>query len=76
MRSEAEIKDLIINFATKDERIRAVLLNGSRANPHIQPDKYQDFDIVFIVNDLISFTSNHDWTNIFGEKLFGNCQMR
>jgi len=67
MRSEAEIKALIISIATNDNRIRSVLLNGSRANPGITPDGYQDFDVVFIVNNVKDFTSNHDWTNAFGE---------
>ena len=67
MRSEAEIKALIISIATNDNRIRSVLLNGSRANPGITADGYQDFDVVFIVNNVKDFTSNHDWTNAFGE---------
>jgi len=37
MRSETEIKNLILEFAQQDNRIRAVLLNGSRANPNINP---------------------------------------
>ena len=69
MRTAAEIKKLILDTATADERIRAVLLNGSRANMKVLPDQYQDFDIVFIVTDIHSFTSNHQWTNIFGEKI-------
>jgi len=69
MRSETEIKKLIINFAINEKRIRSVLLNGSKANPNIPPDSYQDFDIVFIVNDLEYFTSNHNWVKIFGEIL-------
>ena len=69
MRSETEIKNLIIDFAKQDDRIRAVLLNGSRANPNIKPDRLQDFDIVFIVDNLESFTNDHSWTNIFGEKI-------
>ena len=69
MRTETEIKNLIIDLSTKDERIRAVLLNGSRANPNIKPDKYRDFDLVFIVRNIESFISSHDWTNVFGEKL-------
>jgi len=32
MRSEKEIYQLILSVAKKDERIRAVVLNGSRAN--------------------------------------------
>ena len=46
-----------------------VLLNGSRANPNIKTDKYQDFDIVYIVTDIDHFTCDHGWTNIFGEKI-------
>ena len=69
MRSETEIKNLILGFAKQDDRIRAVLLNGSRANPNATPDGLRDFDIVFIVENLESFTRDHSWTNIFGEKI-------
>ncbi|MBV1710018.1 MAG: aminoglycoside 6-adenylyltransferase [Erysipelothrix sp.] len=33
MRDEKEMIDEIIGFAKNDSRIKAVLLNGSRANP-------------------------------------------
>jgi len=69
MRSAAEIRQLILDVAMADERIRAVLLNGSRASKDVPPDVYQDFDIVFIVDNISSFTCNHKWTDIFGEKL-------
>jgi len=69
MRDEIEIKDLITGLAKSDERIRAVLLNGSRANPTVQPDDLSDFDIVFVVSHLKSFVSDHNWTDVFGEKL-------
>ena len=69
MRNETEIKNLITGFATRDDRIRTVLLNGSRANPTIQRDKLQDFDIVFIVSNYESFICDPDWINFFGEKL-------
>jgi aminoglycoside 6-adenylyltransferase len=72
MRNSEEIKQLVLGIAEGDERIRTVLLNGSRANPKIVPDKYQDFDIVFIVRDPKPFTSDHDWLKIFGDKLI--CQ--
>ena len=69
MRSTEEIKGLIIDFAKNDDRIRAVLLNGSRVNKNISSDKYQDFDIVYVVDDIESFISNKTWTSVFGEKL-------
>jgi aminoglycoside 6-adenylyltransferase len=69
MRNEVEMQELIINTAKSDDRIRAVLLNGSRANKKVSVDKYQDFDIVYFVYDIESFTSNHNWTNVFGDKI-------
>ena len=69
MRSEEEIKNIILDKAKADNRIRAVLLNGSRANPKIIPDPLQDFDIVFIVNQLESFIADHSWVSIFGDRL-------
>jgi aminoglycoside 6-adenylyltransferase len=34
MRSEQEMFDLILSTARTDPRIRAVIMNGSRANPN------------------------------------------
>ena len=52
MRTEQEIFDLIINYATSNKRIRAAYMNGSRANPNATKDKYMDFDIVYVVKDF------------------------
>jgi aminoglycoside 6-adenylyltransferase len=67
MRSEQEILDLIVNTARDDERIRAVIMNGSRANPNAPRDPFQDFDIVYIVTDVAPFERNYDWLKRFGE---------
>jgi len=67
MRTEKEMLDLIINTAKEDERIRAVIMNGSRVNPHVKRDCFQDFDIMYVVKDIQSFTSNHNWIHRFGE---------
>lgn len=69
MRNAQEIKKMIIDFASANKRIRAVLLNGSRANPNIKPDKYQDFDITFLVSGIKNFTTDLSWTNVFGKKI-------
>lgn len=69
MHNQNDIKNKTINFAKVDERIRAVLLNGSRTNPNVNPDKYQDFDIVFIVKDFNSFLIDRNWINIFGKPI-------
>ncbi len=69
MRTIDEIKLLFTDFAMHDERIRAVLLQGSRANGNIIPDAYQDFDIFLVVNQMEDFIADHRWTSIFGERI-------
>lgn len=46
MRSQEEMFRLILETAQADERIRAAFLNGSRANPKVEPDRYRDYDVV------------------------------
>ena len=67
MRSEQEMLDLILDTAREDERIRAVVMNGSRANPNAPHDRFQDFDIVYFVSDVEPFKYNYEWIKRFGE---------
>lgn len=69
MRSEEEVIALILHVANQDDRIRAVLLTGSKANPAAIKDIFQDFDIIYIVTQLESFVKNRYWIDIFGERL-------
>lgn len=38
----------LVAFAEGDENIRAVLLEGSRANPHARVDQWSDYDVAFV----------------------------
>jgi aminoglycoside 6-adenylyltransferase len=67
MRSEQEMFDLILGTAKKDDRIRAVYMNGSRANPNVKKDIFQDYDIVYVVNETESFLSDEGWISVFGD---------
>ncbi len=67
MRSEQEMLELIVDTAQCDERIRAVIMNGSRANPNAPRDFFQDFDVVYIVTDVDPFKYNYEWIERFGE---------
>ena len=67
MRTEREMFDLILGIAKTDERVRAVYMNGSRANPNVPKDKYQDYDIVYVVTETASFLSDKGWISVFGE---------
>ncbi len=59
--------ELIMNFAKKDERIRGVLMNGSRVNPTIRKDIFQDYDIVYLVTDVEPFKNEEHVISHFGE---------
>lgn len=67
MRTEQEIMDLILDVAKADERIRAVLLVGSRADSEAPKDIYQDYDITYFVEDISPFYNNPAWV----EERFG-----
>jgi len=65
--SEQEIFELILNIAKNDDRIRAVIMNGSRANPNAPQDLFQDFDILYLVTEVEPFTNDPKWIDRFGE---------
>lgn len=67
MRSDAEMLDLILDVARQDERIRAVIMHGSRTNPNAPHDPFQDYDIVYLVEDVAPFRRNLAWIDRFGE---------
>lgn len=70
MRKEKEMLDLIKNIASNDVCIRAAYLEGSRSNPKIPKDIFQDYDVVYIVIDTKPFRENKDWIDQFGERLY------
>lgn len=69
MRTEQEMFDLILTTANADERIRTVLLNGSRVNSNVKKDRFQDFDIVYLVTSVESFVADHSWVDQFGDRI-------
>ncbi len=70
MRTEQELYDLILAFARKDERIRVVAMNGSRANPNAPRDAFQDYDIVFLVTDMDSFLADDGLAGLFWQTYY------
>ena len=69
MRTEKEMMELIIGVAQNDTHIRAAYMSGSRTNPNAPTDKYQDYDIVYVVTQLQSFIDDTSWLSVFGEAL-------
>lgn len=73
MRNEKEMMSLILDIAKKDERIRAVYMNGSRTNVNAPKDIFQDYDIVYVVKETRPFAEDKEWLNVFGERLYMQC---
>ena len=69
MRTEREMTALILGVAERDSRVRAVFMNGSRANPNAPRDIFQDYDIVYVVEETASFRAQPGWVDVFGERL-------
>lgn len=72
-RTYDEMMDLILDKARNDERIRAVTMEGSRANEHAVHDEYSDFDICYYVDDVRKFTNDKHWIEYFGDILIVQC---
>ena len=68
MRTDQEMLGLILQIAKKLQ-VDAVALSGSRTNQKIQTDEFQDYDVVYIVDDLDNLTSNLSWLDQFGKRV-------
>lgn len=68
MRAETEMLDLILQTA-KTLQVKAVAMSGSRANPKSLKDEFQDYDVVYVVNDLDNLTSDLSWLEQFGKRI-------
>ena len=68
MRTENELMNLILQIA-ESLQVEAVALSGSRINPHSQKDEFQDYDVVYIVDDLEDLISDLSWLDQFGKRI-------
>ncbi len=68
-RDEDTMLQLIIQTAEADDRIRGVILNGSRASPSAKKDMFQDYDIIYLVTDVTPFVDDKHWVQKFGDIL-------
>ena len=68
MRTEAEMLDVILQTA-KVLQVDAVAMSGSRTNPNVPKDEFQDYDVVYVVDDLDNLTNNLSWLDQFGKRI-------
>lgn len=70
MRDETTMYQLFMDIANADDRILAVYMNGSRTNPNVPKDIFQDYDIVFVVKETKPFIEDKSWICKFGNILY------
>ena len=68
MRTETEMIDLIFQTA-KALKVNAVAMSGSRTNPNAPRDEFQDYDVVYIVEDLDGLLADLTWLERFGKRM-------
>ena len=68
MRTETEMLDVILQTA-QTLQVEAVAMSGSRTDTKAPKDEFQDYDVVYVVNDLDNLTSDLSWLNQFGKRL-------
>ena len=67
-RSEAQMLRLISQTA-KTLQVEAVAMSGSRTDTKAPKDEFQDYDVVYVVDDLDNLTSDLSWLDQFGKRL-------
>ena len=67
-RSEARMLRLILQTA-KSLKVEAVAMSGSRTDTKAPKDEFQDYDVVYVVDDLDNLTSDLAWLDRFGTRI-------
>ena len=60
--------DLILQTA-KTIQVEAVAMSGSRTDTTAPKDEFQDYDVVYVVDDLDNLTSDLSWLDQFGTRI-------
>ena len=67
-RSEAQMLRLILQVA-ENIQVEAVAMSGSRTDTKAPKDEFQDYDVVYIVDDLDTLMSDLAWLEQFGTRI-------
>ena len=68
MRAETEMLDLILQTA-ETLQVEAVAISGSRTNPKTLKDEFQDYDVVYLVENFEELISDLSWIDQFGKRI-------
>lgn len=68
MRTETEMLDIILKTA-EALQVEAVAMSGSRTDTKAPKDEFQDYDVVYVVDDFDNLTSDLSWLDYFGKRI-------
>ena len=68
MRTEPEMLDLIFQTA-KVLQVEAVAMSGSRTDTKAPKDEFQDYYVVYVVDDFDNLMSDLSWLDYFGKRI-------
>ena len=68
MRTESEILNLILHTA-KTLQVEAIAMSGSRTNQKTSKDEFQDYDVVYVVENLDELITDLSWLDRFGKRI-------
>ena len=60
--------DVILKTA-KTLQVAAVAMSGSRTDTKAPKDEFQDYDVVYVVDDFDNLTSDLSWLDYFGKRI-------
>lgn len=68
MRTEFEILNLILHTA-KTLQVEAIAMSGSRTEDWAPKDEFQDYDVVYLVENFEELISDLSWLDQFGKRI-------
>lgn len=68
MRTETEMLDVILQTA-KTLQVKAVAMSGSRTDTKASKDEFQDYDVVYVVENLDELITDLSWIDQFGKRI-------
>ena len=68
MRTETEMLDVVLKTA-ETLQVEAVAMSGSRTDTKASKDEFQDYDVVYVVENLDELITDLSWLDQFGKRI-------
>ena len=68
MRTEIEMLDVVLKTA-ETLQVAAVAMSGSRTDTKASKDEFQDYDVVYVVENLDELITDLSWLDQFGKRI-------